>query len=123
MTAELTAIGVDNRGRWRTMYCRELPSSPTPWTVVDDNEHRGLNSVCATSLSFHSPRAKAVEPYGFRLFACPLSRQDGLSRGFSLPSNTHIGNRCSCVMLVQVPMVANIARSTWVWHEDTSFKH
>jgi hypothetical protein len=34
LTATLTAIEMDNCGRW--------------WTMVDDGEHRGANPVCAT---------------------------------------------------------------------------
>jgi hypothetical protein len=41
---------------------------------------------------------------------------------YPLPSNTHLANGCSCVVLVRAPIAANIARSKWVWHEDTCFK-
>jgi hypothetical protein len=53
MTAKLTAIGMDKRGRWRTKDLDERSSSPTRWTTVDKDEHLGLNPVCAAKTSWH----------------------------------------------------------------------
>ncbi len=50
LTAKLTAIGVDNRGRWRTNDVSECQSSLTRWTAVDIGEHVGANHVCATGV-------------------------------------------------------------------------
>src|SRR5262245_48639121 len=57
VTAKLTAIGLDKRGRWRTKDLSELPSSLTRWTIVDEDERLGLNPVCATNHPLNSPVA------------------------------------------------------------------
>src|SRR5260221_5409230 len=72
--------------------------------------------------------ARGIEPHRAAHFLIRAPKRHKLSvdsrrMRYPLPSNTHIGNRCSCVARTLTPFAANSSGSIWVWHEETCFKH
>jgi hypothetical protein len=128
----------DHRRRWwHAMQCCQR-SHDIPTGNARHGTSRMPNDGCARPISRSKKRSYGERPHANwsasrrrlikrrRCMGPPKRHKlsvDSRRMRYPLPSNTHIGNRCSCVALVRVPIAANIARSNWVWHEDTCFKH